>query len=91
MQESTYPFSLMNYSLVQRSVWQTELAATTTTLNTEISGERPRRRHGFFLFFPPKMIIPLSTCHILSTAYFFPSAAETAATRHEGRQGGVRL
>lgn len=45
----------------------------------------------FFSFFPPKMIIPLSTCHMLSTAYFFPSAAETAATRHEGRQGRVRL
>lgn len=58
--------------------------------HTEISGERPRRRHAFFPFFP-KMIIPLSTCHMLSTAYFFPSAAETAATRHEGRQGGVRL
>lgn len=84
------------HSLLWTTAWYKglsgrQLAATTTTLNTEISGERPRRRHRFFLFFPPKMIIPLSTCHMLSTAYFFPSAAETAATRHEGRQGGVRL
>lgn len=87
MQESTYPFSLMNYSLVQRSVWQTELAATTTTLNTEISGERPRRRHGFFLFFSPKMIIPLSTCHMLSTAYFFPISSRDCSNQTRGEAG----
>lgn len=91
MQESTYPFSLMNYSLVQRSVWQTELAATTTTLNTEINRERPRRRHVFFFFSKndnPSIHMPYAKHCIL-----FPISSGDCSnqTRGEARRGEVMM
>lgn len=86
MQESTYPFSLMNYSLVQRSVWQTELAATTTTLNRD-KRRKAQEEAWFFSFFSPKNDNPSIHMPYAKHCILFPISSRDCSNQTRGEAG----